>query len=123
MVIKLLNNCADSKTKRNFIKGLHQVEAICKSQYNKKFTEISAEQKLGVLNLIEQNNKPIMPIIGKIQKKVIGNPFIPTLKEYVSKAYCTSMQGATQSLRYMAIPGKRISCINLETNQPSWATQ
>lgn len=123
MVIKLLNECTDNKTKRNFIKGLHKVNTLSKSQFDKSFIELSTEQKIGVLNLIEQNSKPLIPIIGKVQKKIIGNAFIPTLKEYVSKSYCTSMIGATQGLQYIAIPGKRISCTDLSKNQPSWATQ
>jgi glucoside 3-dehydrogenase (cytochrome c) hitch-hiker subunit len=121
-IIKMLNNCTPRNTLNNFLQGLDSIENFCYANYYTSFANCTAEQKLEVLNKFENKQKRRGGIVGKIQKKILGNSFISILKEYTIKGYCTSKLGATQGLAYNSIPGKYIGCLNLKKNQKAWAT-
>ncbi len=123
LIIKLLKDCTTTNTQNNFIAGLMQLKSAAISEYGKEFLNCSLPQQITLLNIIEQDEKPFNGIVWKIQKKLLGKSFIYTLKEYTTKAYCTSMLGATQGLKYVLIPGRRLACTDAEPNQKSWATQ
>lgn len=123
IIVLWLKECADRKTRNNFIRGLERLQARCKSAFNKDFLSCSPVERHALLAQFEKEEKPLMPIMGKIQKKLLGAAFVPTLKEYTTKAYCTSQIGATQGLAYVLIPSRREACIELQPNQTSWATQ
>lgn len=123
MIIKLLKECTDAKTCRNFIKGCKSVQEISTSHFDTFFEKLTFENKISVLNMLEKKEKPFHPILGKIQKKVLGATFTSTLKELTVKSYCTSISGATQGLNYLPIPGKRESCIKISKDHKVWATQ
>lgn len=122
-ILVLLKDCADKRTRNNFIKGLEEVNGYARSNYNKEFVQCDQKQKVQIMVYFERKNRPYSGFWGKIQKKAMGSPFFSTLKEYTTRAYCTSMGGATQGLAYLYIPSKRMSCIDIAPNQKSWATQ
>lgn len=51
-----------------------------------------------------------------------GTPFILMFKELTMLGYFTSEPGATQVLRYLAVPGKYEGCIPFEEVGRTWAT-
>lgn len=122
-VIAFLKDCTDRKTLNNFLDGLEDVETYAKATFQKSFVACDNIQKNQVLSHFEKKGKQSNGFFGKIQKKVFGKPFFATLKEYTVRGYCTSMTGATQGLSYLFIPSKRLSCIDMTSNQKSWATQ
>jgi len=122
-IIKFLKDCASTTTQNNFIRGLQNLKSTCRYSHNKSFLDCTLSEKIELLNKIEAAETPLNGVAGKIQKKLFGRSFIYTLKEYTARAYCTSYFGATACLAYQLVPGKRISCIELEPNQKSWATQ
>ncbi len=123
IIILWLKECTDRKTRNNFIRGLEKLKSRCQAAFDKDFMHCSAQERQALLNQFEKEEKPFAPIFGKIQKKFLGTAFMPTLKEYTTKAYCTSFLGATQGLAYVLIPSRREACIPLQTSQKSWATQ
>jgi Gluconate 2-dehydrogenase subunit 3 len=122
-MIRFLNECTDRKTLNRFIKGLQDLEAYSRSQYNKEFIDCSTKEKEAILYYFDQKSTASASLFEKINKKLIGNPFFETLKYYTVHGYCISEKGATIGMRYIAVPGKNLSCIPLEPNQKAWATK
>ena len=121
-MIPFLTECTDKKTLNRFIEGLKDLESYTVSKYNKDFIQCSGEEKQAVLHYFDQKSTPTHSLIEKVKNRFTGYPFFVTLKKYSVQAYCISEKGATIGMRYIAVPGKNLSCIPLEPNQKAWAT-
>ncbi len=123
MIIKLIRDCADTKTQNNFIEGLKDLQDYTAGKFNKPFPQLSIQQKQQVLKHFYEDGKNFSGKLGKARNKLLGKSFFDILREYTSIAFCTSQKGATQALTYNYIPGNYRSCIPLQKGQSSWATK
>jgi hypothetical protein len=121
-MIPILMFCTDSKTLNHFVRGLQDLEAHTLSRYQKDFLHCSVKEKEEVLHYFEEQAQPMNQLWGKVKNKFWGKTFFDMLKDCTVISYCNSETGATQSLRYIPVPGKYLSCIPLEPGQKSWAT-
>ena len=122
-MMPMLNECTDTKTLNRFIRGLQDLEEYIHSNYHKEFSACSQEEKEAVLQWAEQKSNISNPLLHKIKSKFTGRSFFEMLKTYTLYGYCISEKGASLGMHYIAIPGKYLSCIQLEPNQTSWATK
>jgi Gluconate 2-dehydrogenase subunit 3 len=122
-MIPFLNECTDKRTLNKFVKGLQDLENYTSSTYHKTFFDCSEMERHQVLHYFDQKSTPTHSLFEKVRNYVTGYPFFATLKKYTVYGYCISEKGATQGLRYLAVPGKFLACIPLESNQKGWATK
>jgi hypothetical protein len=122
-MLPLLNECTDTKTLNNFVKGLQELEVYTRSRFHREFMDCSQDEKEAVLLHFDQNANLSYPLFEKVKNKITGYPFFVTLKTYTVQGYCISEKGANLGMRYIAVPGKYLSCIPLESNQKAWATK
>jgi hypothetical protein len=122
-MLPMLNECTDNKTLNRFIKGLQDLEEYTQSKYHREFSACSPEEKEAVLSWAEQKSKLSSSLLKKIKSRFTGRPFFEMLKTYTLYGYCISEKGASLGMHYIAVPGKYLSCIQLEPNQTSWATK
>jgi hypothetical protein len=122
-MLPLLNECTDTKTLNKFVKGLQDLEAYTHSRFHREFIDCSPAEKEAVLLYFDQNAHTTNSLFGKAKNKFTGYSFFATLKTYTIQGYCISENGASLGMRYIAVPGKYLSCIPLEPNQKAWATK
>ena len=122
-ILPLLNECTDTKTLNNFVKGLRDLEEHSRSHYHREFIDCSPAEKEAVLSYFDQNTQTTNYLFEKAKSKFTGYSFFTTLKTYTVQGYCISEKGASLGMRYIAVPGKYLSCIPLEPNQKAWATK
>ncbi len=122
-MMRILTDCTDTKTLNRFVEGLKSLENYTYSTCKKEFNHCTPEEKEQVLLYFEQKSSRTNSFFEKIKNKFTGRPFFQTLKSYTVYGYCISEKGATQGLNYIAVPGKYLSCIPLESNQKAWATK
>lgn len=122
-VIDMLENCSSSTERRNFYKGIEELKSFCLSEYDKTFEMCNNEERFAVVARFENSGKMVSGIMGKIQKKILGESFFNLLRRYTVNGYCTSFLGATQNLRYDYIPQTFEACIGYKQGEPSWATK
>ncbi|MEQ8361798.1 MAG: gluconate 2-dehydrogenase subunit 3 family protein [Cyclobacteriaceae bacterium] len=120
-IIQLISNCADVQSINKFIDGLEELEQRTYDLYGTSFVKCTGEEKEKIMNYFESDSNSQNDLLNKVQIRLFGKPFFSTLKEYVSYAYCTSLVGAKDGLRYNYIPGKYEGCIAVN-NPRSWAT-
>jgi hypothetical protein len=119
----LLKDCTDSTTLNIFIDGLKDIEAYCRSNYGHSFSDCTGPDRISTLARFEKRDRPLSGILGKAERRFLGKPFFTTLKEFTVIAYCTSEQGATHGLAYVAVPVSYHGCLPWQPGQPAWATK
>ncbi len=119
-VIKMIRDCTDTKTQKNFLSGLSDVENYCHAQFKRSFIRCDENQKYQVMKHMEAADKTLF--FSKVKKRFLGKSFFSTLKEYTVIGYFTSEQGATQALRYSPIPAAYIACEPYVKGTKAWAT-
>jgi hypothetical protein len=122
-ILRLLNECTDTKTLNRFIEGLQDLESYTLNRYRQAFTDCTEHEKQAILNHFDQQSQTDHRVLEKVKDKFTGRPFFVTLKSYTVQGYCISEKGASLGMRYLAVPGRYLSCIPLEPNQKAWATK
>lgn len=103
------------KEKTAFREGLNKVEEDAKAAYNKSFTDLSPEQQDELLTKYDQE--------AYAEDSDRQSPhFFRTAKELTILGFCTSEPGASQFLKYEAVPGDYKGCIPYSDVGAAWAT-
>jgi len=122
-IYKMVMECTDKKSQNKFLTGLSDLEAYSKGKYGQSFIKCTTPQREAILSHFEQKGKPKGGLMGKIERRYLGNSFYSTLKNYTVTGYCTSEPGAKMGLAYDYIPKQFVACIIMYPSQRSWATK
>lgn len=120
-VISQVKYCTGKQAQNKFVTGLNDLAAYAHRTYGKTFMICSLEERIQILEYFELQINDSPGLIDKVQSRLLGDPFIVTLKRYTVLGYCTSEVGATQALAYDYIPGKFQGTTQLAPNQRAWA--
>ena len=113
----MVADCYDQKDQQIFSEGLVKLDTQCTSKYSKTFMEITAEERTALLNEINKELK----VYNEGKKEGDPNHYFGMLKQLTLLGYFTSEIGATQALRYVAIPGKYEGCVPYKKGDRAWA--
>lgn len=113
----MVTDCYEAKDQKIFTEGLAQIEESSKHLYSKGFMEISAEQRTSLLNQVNKELKAY----NDTKKDTDPNHYFGMMKQLTLLGYFTSEVGATQALRYVAVPGKYEGCIPYAKGDKAWA--
>lgn len=122
-IIKMIRDCTIRQSQNNFIDGLNHLADHTDKIYQKPFDRCSSEERVAILSYYENKGAAYSGMIGKVERKVVGDSFFTTLKKLTVLGYCSSEAGATMGLSYDYIPGSYIGKLPLRTAQKAWATQ
>ncbi|WP_435353587.1 gluconate 2-dehydrogenase subunit 3 family protein [Emticicia sp. SJ17W-69] len=133
----MLKDCYSAAQQEHVIKGLDALEeASKKANGGKKFLESTPAQQTALLKSFEamsneeakknEEAKIVDAETGltkdtKGKKEAPPTPFFKIIKELTLLGYFTSEVGATQSLAYLAVPGKYEGCVKMTPGQKAWA--
>ena len=121
-IVKMIKDCSSVKTQNNFIDGLKDLHQYSHREYNKTYLQCTNAEQGSILSHFEKKDKSFNGILGKIQRRLVGETFFSILKGLTVEGYCTSQLGATQALAYVYIPGSFQGCIDMKPGQKAWAT-
>ena len=114
----MLKDCSDEKTQQAFLSGIAEVDTDAQNAYGKAFAKCSDEQKLELLNSLDQAAR------AKVKAGLQPGeeaPFILTFKQLTFLGYFTSEAVGTTVLKYDPIPGNYDGCIALDEVGGTWA--
>ncbi|GAB3897697.1 gluconate 2-dehydrogenase subunit 3 family protein [Larkinella knui] len=120
-ILKMVVENTMTASQNRFIDGLKAVDPYAINRFGKPYVKCTRDQQNEVMRHFENAGKPFEGIPGKVERKLIGNSFFTTLKQYTCVGYFTSRLGATRSLAYVFTPGGYTGCVPLITGQKSWA--
>ena len=101
----VIRYCTAPKQQEAFLQGLAQTDALSQATFGKEFAQLDGPQRIDIVGRLTQNEKP----------------FFLILRELTVVGYFTSEIGATQTLDYVAIPGRFQGDIPLKAGQRTWA--
>lgn len=122
-VINVILYCTDLRHQHYFYSSLQNVDRYAIREYGTIFLHCSVQQKVATVKHFADKADFYYPIVGKIRRKLLGEPFYTKLRHLTVEGYCQSKVGATQALMYDFIPGKFFSRVPVAVNQKSWATR
>lgn len=111
----MLHHCYEEEERNGFLAGLDKVETDAQEKNGDSFMDLTSEQQLSLLKDYQTE---------ALAQQGPGSPppFIRMMRELTLLGYFTSEPGATQTLNYVAVPGRYDGCIPLEADQKTWAT-
>ena len=127
-IIKMLADCYEQKTSDGVMSSLTAFDEGCKTKYGKSFVELNETERIEALKAAE---KQAFADRDKYKKEVQswGNstiegaqPFFFIMKSLTATGYFTSEIGATQTLRYEAVPGRYDGDFPYKKGDKAWAT-
>jgi len=114
----MVNDCYEEKDQKIFHEGIGKLNEACKKANSKSFLESSPEQRTSFLTALDKEAKDYQ----KNKKKEDPTHYFTLMKQLTLFGYFTSKEGATQALRYVAVPGKYEGCIDYKKGDKAWAT-
>ena len=114
----MVTDCYDDNDRKAFIEGMSTLEKACQEKYGHVFLKATPQQRTALLTAIDAEAKAYA---GK-KKKEDPNHYFTLMKQLTLLGYFTSEVGATQALRYEAIPGRYEGCIPYKKGDRAWAT-
>lgn len=115
---KMVIDCYNPEQQNIFIGGLDTINADFEKKFSIPFSEGSVSQREECLNQI---NAAMMQY-KKDKMKEDPDHYFLMMKQLTILGYFTSEIGATQSLRYMAVPGKYDGSYPYKKGDKAWAT-
>ncbi|MFM1963632.1 MAG: hypothetical protein RLZZ172_2477 [Bacteroidota bacterium] len=114
----MVTDCYDQKDQQVFVSGITEIDNASKKTFSKGFMEITAEERTSLLNGINKELKTY----NESKKEGDSNHYFGLMKQLTLLGFFTSEVGATQALRYVAVPGKYEGCIPYAKGDKAWAS-
>lgn len=114
----MVTDCYEEKDQKIFIEGLNNVNEAAQKKFTSEFKKLTAAQRTELLSEIDQE----AAAYAKAKKKEDPNHYFTLMKQLTLLGYFSSEIGATQALRYVAVPGKYEGCIDYKKGDKAWAS-
>lgn len=111
----IVSDCYEPKDQQAFMAGLQKVDQEAKSRYGKTFLKCSPAMRHDLLTELDIEQRTYN------QSRKSGDPkhYFRVIKDLVLWGYFSSEVGATQALRYVAVPG-RYETIDYKKGDRAW---
>ena len=103
----MVNDCYDEKDQKVFREGMNTINDLSKKDFDKKFMDTTAQQRLQLLTRLDNEQKDY----SKTKKHEDPSHYFTLMKQLTLLGYFNSEIGCTQARRYVPVPGKYEGCI------------
>ncbi|HYJ64366.1 MAG TPA: gluconate 2-dehydrogenase subunit 3 family protein [Parafilimonas sp.] len=140
----IVTDCYTEDDQRTFTDGIGKLNDAAKKKYDKSFMEITPEQRTEFLIGLDKDAKDRTKELSDKDSKMTDEQrhqrkleqdagtykrpeeddphYFSMMKQLTLWGYFTSKPGATQALRYVAVPGRYEGCIPYKKGDKAWAT-
>lgn len=127
----MVQDCYDAKQQALFVAGLAALQTSCKQQYQRDFLQLSAAERTALLTQLDQDAKARNAAIASNDSTNVSNRkgdasvephYFTLLKQLSIFVFFTSKVGATEVLRYVAVPGRYDGALPYKKGDRAWAT-
>ena len=140
----IVTDCYTEDDQQTFTNGIGKLKDAAKKKYDRSFMDITPEQRTEFLIALDKESKDhAKEVAGRAGKMTDEEKHQRTLAQHAGTykrdskdephyfgmmkqltllGYFTSKPGATQALRYIAVPGHYDGCIPYKKGDKAWAT-
>lgn len=118
-IVMMMQECYPDKDQDAFHAGLTAFDRECRQKYGSSFLKLSPDKQAMAVKDLDKE------VLGNKDGKEKANndlTFYRKLKELTLLGYFTSRPGATETLRYVQIPGRYDGCVPYHKGDKAWAT-
>ena len=117
-MVVMVNDTYEDKDQKIFHAGIGKLDEASKKANGKSFLEATPEQRTTLLTALDKEAKDYQ----KSKKPEDQNHYFTMMKQLTLFGFFTSKEGATQALRYIAVPGKYDGAYPYKKGDKAWAT-
>jgi hypothetical protein len=114
----MVRDCYEPKDQKVFLQGIAQLDADAKKKTGKAFLESTPAERTAFLMALDKEQQ----VYSATQPKDAPSHYFRMMKQLTLLGYFTSEVGATQSLRYLPVPGRYDGCVPYKKGDKAWAT-
>ena len=114
----IVKDCYTENDQKVFLEGMKKLNDASQQKNGKTYMESTPEQRHDLLVALDKEQKDYMAA----KKKEDPTHYFRMMKELTLWGYFTSEPGATKALRYVAVPGKYVGCMDYKKGDKAWAT-
>ncbi|MGI4834534.1 MAG: gluconate 2-dehydrogenase subunit 3 family protein [Janthinobacterium lividum] len=114
----MVRDCYALADQNIFMEGLKKLEAASDKMNSKGFIKSTPAERTALLTALDKEQKEY----SKTKKPEDPNHYFRMMKELSMLGFFTSEIGATQALRYVAVPGKYDGNVPYKKGDRAWAT-
>lgn len=114
----MVTDCYDEAAQKVFVDGLSKLQGASDKKFGKGFMELEPAQRKELLVELDKEQREYQ----KNKKPEEPNHYFKMIKDLTLQGYFTSEIGATQALRYEAVPGRYEGCMPYQKGDKAWAT-
>ena len=114
----MVNDCYPEADQKIFHEGMKKLDDASNKLNNAGFIKSTPEQRHALLVNLDKEAKEYQ----KTKKAEDPNHYFSMMKQLTLLGFFTSKPGATQALRYVAVPGKYEGCVPYKKGDRAWAT-
>ncbi len=127
----MVQDCYDAKQQALFVAGLAALQASCKQQYQRDFLQLNAAERTALLTQLDKDASARNAAIASNDSTNVSNRkgdasiephYFTLLKQLSIFVFFTSKVGATEVLRYVAVPGRYDGAMPYKKGDKAWAT-
>jgi hypothetical protein len=114
----IVRDCYTPADQKVFLDGMQKLDDASKKKNGKSFLDSTPDQRHGLLVDLDKEAKDY----AATKKKDDPTHYFRMMKELTLWGYFTSEPGATEALRYVAVPGRYEGCVDYKKGEKAWAT-
>lgn len=114
----MVNDTYNEKDQQTFHTGINLLNEASQKSAGKDFMNATAEQRTTLLTALDKEAKEYQ----HSKKPEDQNHYFTMMKQLTLLGYFTSKEGATEALRYIAVPGKYEGNVPYKKGDKAWAT-
>ena len=114
----IVKDCYTEQEQKVFLDGMKKLNDASVQKNGKSYMDSTPEQRHELLVALDKEQKDYMAA----KKKDDPAHYFRMMKELTLWGYFTSEPGATKALRYIAVPGKYVGCMDYKKGDKAWAT-
>lgn len=118
-IVMMMQECYPDKDQDAFHAGLAAFDEECRQKYGGSFLKLSPDKQA---TAVRDLDKEVLEKKDNKEKTNNDLAFYRKLKELTLLGYFTSKPGATETLRYVQIPGRYDGCVPYHKGDKAWAT-
>jgi hypothetical protein len=110
-------DCYKENDQKVFMEGLKKIDELSEKQFSTSFVKADPKQRTELLTTLDKEQKEYQDK----KEKDAPSHYFRMMKELTVLGYFSSKEGATQALRYIAVPGKYDGSYPYKKGDKAWA--